>query len=159
MKLSDRWNPRQRETRLKLRAAGPIMFAVGGLLLFVAVADMALAMGEDADSSARLVWLWYIAIPLTIVGLALMKAASRRRLGEEGVATKDSVPAEADDRAAPEATSPPTTPSPPAAGASASSAGTSLSGGIPCPSCGSPNDAAARFCDQCGRKMSGDHLA
>jgi hypothetical protein len=144
-------NPKHGEIRQTLRIAGPIVAALGALLIATGVGSFFLAFGGGGPP--RFFWCTFLGMPILFVGTVMcmfgfMGAIARYQAGEVAPVGKDTFNYLAEgtkDGVQTVATAV-------AAGLTQGMAETGKT--VRCPKCGHPGDGDAKFCDECGSPLT-----
>lgn len=144
-------NPKHGAIRQVVRIAGPLAAGVGGLLMAIGFGSFFLSFGSSGPP--RFFWCAFLGMPILFVGAAMcmfgfMGALARFQAGEVAPVGKDTFNYLAEGTKGGVKTL-------------ATAVGAGLTEGMvrtdktaPCPKCGHPNDADAKFCDECGASVS-----
>jgi hypothetical protein len=120
----------QASVRTILRVGGPVLLGIGLVLTVVAFADFFGSFNNPGLGMPQNFWMGFVGLPLLAIGAAITRAAylgpaSRYVAGEVTPTIRDTL------------------------GALGFGEARTL-----CASCGTQNDAAASFCDSCGKPLS-----
>ena len=146
-------NPKHREIRQVLRIAGPVAAGFGCLLMAIGVGSFFLSFGGSGPP--RFFWCAFLGMPILFVGVVMcmfgfMGAVARFQAGEVAPVGKDTFNYLAEGTKGGVQTLATAV----GAGLTQGMAGTDKT--ARCPKCGHPNDADAKFCDECGASVSTD---
>jgi hypothetical protein len=140
-------NPESPVHRSFLRTLGALLAVAGGVFMAIGLVSFFSAFGSHG--SPELFWCVFVGAPLLAIGLALLKfgymgAIARYAAGEIAPVATDSFDyvARRSRRGVRDLTS------------AIADGLTGDRAAEPCPACGADNDAAARFCDQCGERFA-----
>lgn len=130
-----------------MRIVGPLVGAAGLACVVVAFIDFFAAFAGNGGPP-QFFWLFFIGLPLMFIGVSLtmfafLGAVARFAAQEHAPVAADTLNVLADDTQGGVRTV-----------VGAIREGMSDDASSPCPSCGTPNDAGARFCDACGEPLS-----